>query len=164
MADREAAARLKRELRIGMSGKGIDSWGRLAGGSGVSPTTIENWIYGRTVPQAKQLRRVGEFLRPHSNPAALEAAYAGMSPPEPPIEEALRELVPEIRELILLLRAQHDADVGNAFADALSERLGQALTEEMRAALREAARDVPSGRWTRSEGTDDAALSDDDLP
>jgi hypothetical protein len=122
MADREAAARLKRELRIAMSGKGIDTWERLGVDAGVSSTTIENWIYARTVPQAKQLRIVGEYLRPHTDPARLEAAYAGLAPPEPPLLETLRELVPELHELIVLLRAQADEAVLEAVRDALEER------------------------------------------
>jgi hypothetical protein len=122
MADREAAARLKRELRVAMSAAGIDTWDRLALASKVSPTTVENWIYARTVPQAKQLRIVGEFLRPYTSPAALEAAYAGMDAPEPPLIDTLREIVPELHELILLLRAQADEAVLEAVRDALSER------------------------------------------
>ena len=83
MADREAAQRLKRVLRVAMSEKGIDGWEELGLSAGVSPTTIENWIYARTVPQAKQIRMVADFLRPYTSAAALEAAYEGVEPPEP---------------------------------------------------------------------------------
>jgi hypothetical protein len=122
MADREAAERLKRALRVAMTEKGIDTWTHLGLTAGVSSTTIENWIYARTVPQAKQLRMVGEFLRPYSSPAELEAAYAGLEPPEPPIVDALREIVPELHELVLLLRAQADQTILEAVRVALEER------------------------------------------
>lgn len=122
MADRESAERLKRELRIAMTAAGIDTWTMLGIKTDVSPTTIENWIYARTVPQSKQLRIVGEFLRPHTSPAALEAAYAGQPAPEPPLIDALRELLPELHELVVLMRAQADQAVLAAVRDALEER------------------------------------------
>ncbi|MDP2622880.1 MAG: helix-turn-helix transcriptional regulator [Actinomycetota bacterium] len=122
MADRESAQRLKRVLRVAMSEKGIDGWEDLGLGAGVSPTTIENWIYGRTTPQAKQIRMVADFLRPHTSVAALEAAYEGIEPPEPPIVDVLRELAPDLHELVVILRAQADQAVLEAVRVALEER------------------------------------------
>ena len=122
MADRDAADRLKRALRVAMSERGIDGWVELALAAKVSPTTIENWIYGRTVPQAKQLRRVGDFLRPFTSPSALETAYAGLPPEEPPIIEVLRDLAPDLHELVVILRAQADQAILEATRAALEER------------------------------------------
>lgn len=122
MADKEAAERLKHVLRVAMAEKGIDSWLDLALAAGVSATTIENWIYGRTVPQAKQIRMVGDYLRPATSAAALEAAYAGLPPEEPPLVEVLREMAPDLHELIVLLRAQADEAVLSAVRTALEER------------------------------------------
>lgn len=119
MADREAADRLKRALKVGMAAAGVDGWIALAFAAKVSPTTLENWIYGRTTPRAKELAKVAAVLRPYMTPAELESAYYGTEPAEPPITEALRELLPELRELVILLRAQAD----------------QAILEEVRAAL-----------------------------
>lgn len=119
MADREAAQRLKRALRVAMTEKGIDDWITLSIKAKVSQTTIDNWIYARTVPRSKELRRVGDYLRPYSSPAELEAAYAGIEPPEPPVVDVLKEMLPDLRELIVLMRAQAD----------------QALLEEVRSAL-----------------------------
>lgn len=138
MADREAAQRLKRVLRVAMSEKGIDGWAELGLGAGVSPTTIENWIYGRTVPQAKQMRMVADFLRPYANAAMLEAAYEGVEPPEPPIVDVLRELAPDLHELVVILRAQADQAVLEAVRVALDER------RRGRAAPREEPPDTPS--------------------
>ena len=122
MADREAAERLKHALRIAMTERGINGWVELALATKVSPTTVENWIYGRTVPQAKQLRMVGEYLRPFTSPAALETAYAGLPPEEPPIIEVLRDLAPDLHELVVILRAQADQAVLEAVRVALEER------------------------------------------
>jgi len=105
-----------------MSEKGIDGWEELGLGAGVSPTTIENWIYARTVPQAKQIRIVADFLRPFSSASALEAAYEGVAPPEPPIIEVLRDLAPDLHELVVILRAQADQAVLEAVRAALEER------------------------------------------
>lgn len=122
VADREAAQRLKRVLRVAMSEKGIDGWIALGLGAGVSPTTIENWIYGRTVPQAKQIRMVADYLSPYTSAAALEAAYEGIEPPEPPILDVLRDLAPDLHELVVILRAQADQAVLEAVRVALEER------------------------------------------
>ena len=121
LADREAAQRLKRVLRVAMSEKGIDGWEELALGADVSPTTVENWIYGRTVPQAKQIRMVADYLRPYTSAAALEAAYEGVEPPEPPILDVLRDLAPDLHELVVILRAQADQAVLEAVRTALEE-------------------------------------------
>jgi len=94
---------------------------RLGLGAGVSPTTIENWIYGRTVPQAKQIRMVAAFLSPYTSAAALEAAYEGVEPPEPPILDVLRDLAPDLHELVVILRAQADQAVLEAVRTALEE-------------------------------------------
>lgn len=122
MADKVKAARLKQALRVAMTQKGIDDWIVLGQRSGVSYTTIENWIYGRTVPSPRKLRQVGDFLEPYTSAAALEAAYEGVEAAEPPIIDALRALLPELQELVILLRAQADQAVVEALQDALRKR------------------------------------------
>ena len=64
MADREAADRLKQALRVAMTEAGYDGWEELANAAGVSSTTVENWIYARTVPRAKELRRIARGSEP----------------------------------------------------------------------------------------------------
>ena len=122
LADRDAAQRLKQALRVAMAAKGIDGWLQLGLDSGVSPTTIENWIYGRTIPSSKTLRVVGDFLRPFSSASALEAAYEGIAPAEPAIIDVLRDLAPDLHELVVILRAQADQAVLEAVRAALEER------------------------------------------
>lgn len=122
MADREAAERLKQALRIAMTQKGIETWGMLGMSAGVTSWTIENWIYARTVPRSRELRRVGEYLRPFTSPADLEAAYSGIAPPDPPLIDVLRDLAPDLHELVVLLRAQADQELLEAVRVALEER------------------------------------------
>ena len=140
MADRDAAQRLKRVLRVAMSEKGIDGWEELGLGAGVSPTTIENWIYGRTIPSATKLRKVADFLHPYTSAAALEAAYQGVEPPELPILDVLRDLAPDLHELVVILRAQADQAVLEAVRTALEER------RRGRPAWPVEPRDTPSGQ------------------
>jgi len=144
LADREAADRLKQALRVAMTEAGYDGWEELANAAGVSSTTVENWIYARTVPRAKELRRMGDFLRPFTSPSALESAYAGLPPEEPPVIDALRDLLPELRELVVLLRAQAD----------------QVVLEEVRAALEARRRRLPGSWDARGSEPDDGTGRD----
>lgn len=122
LADRASAERLRLALKVAMANvPDMTSWFYLSQRSGVSPTTIENWIYGRTVPQASALAKVGNALRPWTTPAKLEAAYSGVEPEEPPLIDALREIIPELHELVILLRAQADESVLVAVRAALEE-------------------------------------------
>lgn len=123
-----------------MTEMGIDGWEELALAAGVSPTTVENWIYARTVPRAKEIRMVGHFLRPYTSPAALESAYADLPPEEPPVIEMLRALAPDLHELVIILRAQADQAVLEAVRSALEER------RRGHGALPSVPRDIPSER------------------
>jgi len=128
MADPEGAKRLKQHLQIALASLPPDtdgskwSWTRLALEAGVSPTTVENWIYGRTRPRPNEMAKVAAVLRPYTNQARMEAAYLGIEPEEPPIIDALREIIPDLRELVVLLRAQADEAVLAAVRTALEER------------------------------------------
>lgn len=128
MADPEGAKRLKQHLQIALASLPADpdgnrwSWTRLALEAGVSPTTIENWIYGRTQPRANEMAKVAAVLRPYTNQAKMEAAYLGIEPEEPPVIDALREIIPDLHELVVLLRAQADESVLAAVRTALEER------------------------------------------
>lgn len=122
MGDKAAGERLAKVLRVAMAHAEIDTWPELGLASGVSPTTIDNWIYGVTTPRAEHLRRVAKRLHPYTSAAEMELAYQGLPPEEPPLIEVLRDLVPELREVIVLLRAQADQEVLEAVRAALRER------------------------------------------
>ena len=105
-----------------MAQAGIETWTSLGLESGVSPTTVDNWIYGVTTPRAHHLAKVARRLYPHTSASALERAYAGLPPEEPPIIEVLRGIAPDLHELVVLLRAQADEAVVAALRTALEER------------------------------------------
>lgn len=122
MADKAAGERLARVLRVAMAQEGIETWTMLGLESGVSPTTIDNWIYGVTTPRAHHLAKVAKRLYPHVSAGDLERAYLGLPPEEPPLIEVLRDLAPDLHELVVLLRAQADEAVVSAVRTALEER------------------------------------------
>jgi len=122
MGDKEAGKRLAATLRVAMAQAGYETWFQLAEASGVSPTTIDNWVYGVTTPRAHHLAKVARCLSPHTSAGDLERAYAGLPPEQPPLVDVLRELAPDLHELVVLLRAQADQAVLSAVRTALEER------------------------------------------
>ena len=132
MADKAAGDRLAKVLRVAMAQAGIETWTMLALESGVSPTTVDNWIYGTTTPRAHHLAKVAKRLQPYVSAGDLERAYQGLEPEEPPLIEVLREMAPDLHELVVLLRAQADQAVLAAVRTALEER------RQRRAGLEEA--------------------------
>jgi len=121
-AQKEAGERLAKVLRIAMAQAGIETWFQLGQASGVSPTTIDNWIYGVTTPRPHYLSKVAKRLHPFTSAADLERAYMGLPPEEPPLIEVLHQLAPDLHELVVLLRAQADQAVLSAVRTALEER------------------------------------------
>lgn len=122
LGDKAAGERLAKALRVAMAQAGIETWMGLGLESGVSPTTIDNWIYGVTTPRGHYLQKVAKRLYPFTSAVALERAYQGLPAEEPPLIEVLRELAPDLRELVVLLRAQADEAVLSAVRTALEER------------------------------------------
>lgn len=122
MADREGALRLKQALRVAMAEARITSWIDLALKAGVSATTLENWIAGRTHPRSLELAKVASVLRPYVSAGDLERAYAGIPPEEPPVIDLLREIAPDLHELVTILRAQADQAILEAVRASLEER------------------------------------------
>jgi transcriptional regulator with XRE-family HTH domain len=121
-AAKEAGERLAKVLRVAMAQAGIETWYQLGAQSGVSPTTVDNWIYGVTTPRPHYLAKVAKRLHPFTSSGALERAYLGLEPEEPPLIEVLRDLAPDLHELVVLLRAQADQAVLAAVRTALEER------------------------------------------
>lgn len=121
-ASKEGADRLKARLSVAMAQAKIGSWIDLATKSGVSDGTIENIIYGITEPRYKTLALLATALQPWVSAGELEREYQGLAPEEPPLIETLRQIVPELQELVVLLRAQADQEVLEAVRDALDRR------------------------------------------
>lgn len=121
-ASKEGAERLKARLTVAMAEAKVGSWTRLALKSGVSEGTIQNIIYGVTEPRYRTLAQIAGALTPYVTVGELEREYQGLAPEEPPLVETLRQLVPELSELVTLLRAQADQEVLEAVRDVLDRR------------------------------------------
>lgn len=86
---------LKRALRAARSNAGIRSDQELALRSGVHLQTLQNWMYGKTTPRPSELSKVAAVLDVPF--ADLMAIYEGRDPEPPPLQDAIRELVEEMR-------------------------------------------------------------------
>lgn len=64
--------------------------------AGVSYDTLMNWYADRTTPRPTEVRRVALALGARF--ADLMAAYDGTEPEPVPLQDAIRELVGELRE------------------------------------------------------------------
>ena len=127
MAEKEAGDRLAKALRVAMTQAGYDTYQQLALAAGVSPTTLDNWIYGVTRPRSSGLAKVAKALTPYTSAAALERAYDGLPPEEPPLHEQLKQLVDVLNEFVPLY--------GESLA-VLAGLVDQAALEEARALVR----------------------------
>ncbi len=151
MGDKAGGERLAKVLRVAMARGGLETWDQLARAAGVSATTVDNWIYGVTTPRAHHLGLVGKALHPYTSGADLERAYDGLEPEEPPLVDAIREIIPELHELLVLLRAQADESVLEAVRFALEE------SRQRRAGELGEPTDKPVRRHILDRGPDDPA-------
>lgn len=102
-------AALKRAIHVARARTDYTSDSALALGAGVSYDTLMNWWADRTTPRPHEVRKVAAALGvPYAD---LMAAYEGRAPDPPPVQDAIRELVDELRALVSemrLSRAQQD--------------------------------------------------------
>lgn len=100
---------LKRAIRVARARTDITSDTALALQAGVHYDTLMNWYGNRTTPRPFEVKKVAAVLGiPYGD---LMAAYEGYDPEPPPLQDAVRELVGEMRALIAesrLARAQQD--------------------------------------------------------
>jgi transcriptional regulator with XRE-family HTH domain len=100
---------LKRAIRIARAKTDITSDTQLALLAGVHYDTLMNWYGNRTTPRPFEVKKVASVLGvPLSE---LMSAYEGYDPEPPPLQDAVRELVGEMRALIAesrLGRAQQE--------------------------------------------------------
>lgn len=98
----EAGQRLKRAIHVARASKGMTSDMQLSVGSGVSYDTLYNWYSGRTTPRGAELRKMALFLGvPFSK---LQAVYDGVEPEPLPLQDAVRDLVRSLDDLVAELR------------------------------------------------------------
>lgn len=86
---------LKRAIRAARSRAGIESDQELALRAGVHLQTLQNWMYGKTTPRPHELSKVANLLNVPM--ADLMAIYEGRAVEPPPLQDAIRELVEEMR-------------------------------------------------------------------
>jgi transcriptional regulator with XRE-family HTH domain len=102
-------AALKRAIHIARARTEITSDMELARRAGVHYDTLMNWYGNRTTPRPFEVRKVAGILGVPLQD--LMAAWEGYDPEPPPLQDAVRELVGEMRALIAesrLARAQQD--------------------------------------------------------
>jgi hypothetical protein len=94
-AGREAGERLKIAIHSARPAVGIDSDAALSVRAKVHYDTLMNWYAGRTVPRPAAVRQVADVLKvPYGD---LMAAYDGREAAAVPLEQAVTELIAEIR-------------------------------------------------------------------
>ena len=87
---------LKKAIRAARNMAGIASDQELALQSGVHLQTLQNWMYGNTTPRPSELSKVAKVLGVPMDD--LMAVYEGRQVQPPPLQDAIRELVGEMRE------------------------------------------------------------------
>lgn len=100
---------LKRAIRVARARTDITSDMELSRQAGVHYDTLMNWYGNRTTPRPFEVKKVAAVLGiPYGD---LMAAWEGYDPEPPPLQDAVRELVGEMRALVAesrLARAQQD--------------------------------------------------------
>jgi transcriptional regulator with XRE-family HTH domain len=109
VAEEGGGAALKRAIRVARARTDITSDMELARSAKVSYDTLMNWYADRTSPRPYEVKKVATALGvPMTD---LLAAWEGRDPDPPPVQDAIRELVGELRALVAesrLARAQQD--------------------------------------------------------
>lgn len=100
--DRPAGERLKRAIRAARVQAGFTSDMQLSVRAHVHYDTFMNWFSGKTTPRPAEVKKVAEVLG--VSYAELIAVYEGRAPEPVPLQDAIRELIEEMR----LSRAQQD--------------------------------------------------------
>ena len=101
-AKREAGERLKRAIHVARARAGLTSDVQVATRSNVSYDTLMNWYSGRTNPRGFELRKVAEAL--DTSYPLLEGAYNGTDPEPMPLQDAVRDLIRSLDDLVGELR------------------------------------------------------------
>lgn len=89
-------AALKQAIRTARARSAYNSDMALSVAAGVHYDTLMNWYADRTTPRPAEVRKVAAALQvPYAD---LMAAYEGRDPEPAPLQDAIRELVDELRE------------------------------------------------------------------
>lgn len=91
-------AALKQAIHVARARTQLTSDMQLALRANVHYDTLMNWFGGRTIPRPAELKKVADALG--ISYGDLMAAYEGRDPEPQPLQDAIMELVGEIRALI----------------------------------------------------------------
>lgn len=131
---------LTRALRAARNERGFSSDQELALAAGVHLQTLQNWMYGKTVPRSSQLLRVAQVLEKPMD--YFSAIYERREPVEQPLHEVVADLTGVLRELVAEMR--EDRERGEDAASALL-RAAAALHPSNGADRGSTGRPVPGG-------------------
>lgn len=103
---------LKQAIHVARARTELTADTQLARKAGVHYDTLMNWYGDKTVPRPAEVKRVADALGiPYSD---LMAAYEGTDPAPQPLQDAIRDLITELR-----LGRQQQADATLALLQAL---------------------------------------------
>jgi transcriptional regulator with XRE-family HTH domain len=96
---RSRGQRLRQAIHEARASKGIDSDYQLSIVAGIHYDTLMNWFSGATVPRPAAVRKVAAALDvPYGD---LLATYEGREPARIPLEQAVADLIVEIRAAVV---------------------------------------------------------------
>lgn len=122
MANPEAGRRFEEYVRIALAkSKSVHNPAELIRATGLHPNTLYDLFNGATeTPGSRTMARIATAL---DVPIAdLWAVWEGRALEPPPLIEVLRDLAPDLHELVLLLRAQADEALVESLRLFLEER------------------------------------------
>lgn len=96
---RAAGQRMKQAIHVAREKVGITADMDLSIRSGVSYDTFMNWFSGKTTPRPFEVKKVADVLG--VSYGDLLAAYEGRQPPAVPLEQAVADLILEIRDALV---------------------------------------------------------------
>lgn len=124
---RAAGQRLKRAIHAARGHTPYTSDTQLAVAARVHYDTMMNWYSGRTVPRPSSVRQVADVLGvPYAD---LMAAYDGRDPDDVPLEQAVADLIVEIRHALVDERKAR-AELMRSIAAALAAAVSVPSTSE----------------------------------
>lgn len=92
---REAGQRLKRAIHVARAQSRFTSDMQLALAAHIHYDTLMSWYSGRTVPRPASVKQIADAMG--ASYPDLMAAYEGVDAPAVPLEQAVADLIAEIR-------------------------------------------------------------------
>lgn len=139
----ESGDRLKRAIRVSREMVGITSDSELSRQAGVHYDTLMNWYGGRTTPRPFEVRKIAGVLGVAYGD--LLAAYDGREPAAVPLEQAVADLIVEIRAAVV--------DERRARAE-MMRMITAAIAGSLSPPSPVATMDVPAARHPVTSGSD----------